>query len=68
MKVLPHEPVYQFQFEAVPRLPPVIPSDVGEPLQIGVVAVAEIAVVDREFTTTVILAQLVVLQIPAART
>ena len=66
--IFPHEPEYQFQFAAVPVFPPTIPRVVVKPLQIGEDAVAEVAGVDKEFTITVTLAQLVVLQIPAAET
>ena len=42
-----HEPVYQFQFAPVPKLPPVIPSVVAFPMHIGVVPLADVAGVDK---------------------
>jgi hypothetical protein len=58
--------VYQFQFAPVPKLPPVIPSVILLPEQIGLVPVAVIAGVEGVFTVTFVLAQVVVKQIPSA--
>ena len=60
--------MYQFQIAAVPRLPPVIPSVVAEPLQIGDVPVALVAGEEKVFTVIVVLTQVVVLQVPEAST
>ena len=66
--VPPHEPVYQFQLAPVPRLPPVIPRVVFEPAQIGVVPDAEVAGDERVLIATVTLTQVVVFNVPCART
>ena len=64
----PQEELYQYQFAAVPKLPPVIPKIVELPSQIdGKVAVTMLAeVVEESFTVMVIFTQVVVLQIPSA--
>ena len=67
-KVVPHEPVYQYQLAAVPSIPPVTPIVVLLPRQIGVVPEADVAGEDKVFTVTVVFAQVVVLHKPAART
>ena len=60
--------MYQLQIAAVPRLPPVIPRVVADPLQIGDVPVALVAGVDKVFTVIVVLTQVVVLHVPEANT
>ena len=49
-----------------PRLPPVIPSVEEEPEQIGDVADADVGAVEDELTTTVVLTQEEVPQVPSA--
>jgi hypothetical protein len=64
-----HETVYHFQVApSVLKLPPVIPRVDEEPAQIGEVEIAAVGGVDNAFTTTVVLAQVVVLQVPSAFT
>ena len=60
--------MYQFQLAPVPRLPPEIASVVEFPEQIGEVPEAEVAAVDKVLTVIVVLTQVVVLQVPAAKT
>ena len=52
----------------MPRLPPFIPSDNGDPLHIDDVQEIDEAGVDGELTKTVLLMQVVVLHTPEAET
>ena len=67
-KVPPQLPEYQLHKAFVPRLPPVRLKVVELPLQIGVVPVTEEARVDNVLTITVVLTQIVELQVPLAKT
>ena len=59
--------MYQFQLAPVPKLPPVVPSVVDEPVHIVEGnAVAEAGKVEVVLTTTEILTQVVVLHVPSA--
>jgi hypothetical protein len=49
-EVPPHEPEYQSHVAPVPRLPPVIPRVVVDPVHIGEVEVAEEAIIDKSLT------------------
>ena len=65
--VPPHEPEYHFQYAPTPKLPPVKPRVVVEPLHINDGdEIAELAGVEFVQTETVMLAQTVVLQVPSA--
>jgi hypothetical protein len=67
--VPPQLPEYQTQPAPVPSEPPTLVSVVEPPLQIGFVEeVMDVGATDRVFTVTVTLAQVVVLQVPTART
>ena len=67
--VPPQLPLYQYQSAPVPRLPPLIPIVVEFPEQIDeLMLAADIADVETVPTCTSILTQLVVLQVPSART
>ena len=57
IKLPPQDPVNQFQFAPVPKIPPVMINEEELPIQIGLVPAAEIAGVDKVFTTTVVLPQ-----------
>jgi len=63
-EVPPHEPVNHWVVAPVPMLPPVTVSVVLLPLQIVVVPLAPVGAVDKVFTVTVTLAQVVVLHVP----
>lgn len=68
-RVPPQLPVYHCQLAAVPRLPPLAESVAVPPEQMLVVVVlAEVAGVELEFTFSVTLEQVVVLQEPTAFT
>jgi hypothetical protein len=58
-------PEYQFQTAPVPREPPLTVSVVELPLQIVVTPLMDDGAVETEFTVTVMLAHVVVLQVPA---
>ena len=65
----PHDHAYHTQLAPVPKLPPVTPSTVDEPEQINVgLPVAEVAAVELLSIDISVLAQLVVLHEPSART
>jgi hypothetical protein len=67
INVPPHEPMYQFQFAPVPRLPPDLDKVDGNPWQTGEFAEADKAGDDKVLTVITTLKQSVVLQIPEAR-
>ena len=62
--VPPHDPVNHSAVAPVPALPPETVSVVLPPLQIVVVPVAPVGAVDKVFTVTVTVPQVVVLQVP----
>ena len=62
--VPPHEPVNHSAVAPVPALPPETVSVVLAPLQIVVVPVAPVGAVDKVFTVTVTVPQVVVLHVP----
>ena len=62
--VPPHETVNHSATAPVPALPPETVSVVLPPLQIVVVPVAPVGAVDKVFTVTVTVPQVVVLQVP----
>ena len=65
----PQYPLYQYQSADAPRLPPVIPRVVDEPIHIGfTVAVTATAGEDNELTVMIMLAHVVVLHVPSALT
>ena len=65
----PQEPLYQFQFAPVPRLPPVEPIVVEAPTQIADGDPdADTGAIESEFTVTITEAHAVVLQAPSALT
>ena len=67
--VPPHDPVYQFQFEPVPRIPPDEFNVVAEPVHIVEgLADAELAAIETELTVTIVLTHEVELHIPSALT
>ncbi len=67
--VPPQLPEYQVQVAPDPSEPPVMLKVVDAPSQMGsTVADALVAAVEFVFTITVTLAQVVVLQVPSART
>jgi len=63
-KVPPHEPVNHCAEAPVPMLPPVTVSVVLLPLHIVVVPLIPVGAVDKVFTVTVTVAQVVVLHVP----
>jgi hypothetical protein len=66
--VPPQVPLYHFQLAPVPRLPPLTLSVVLLPRQMVVVPVMPVAGTEVSLTVTVMLRQMVVLQVPSART
>jgi len=64
--VPPHEPEYHLQLPPVPKLPPVKPNAVLCPKQIVDVPVIAVAGTEVSRTVTVILRQIVLLQVPSA--
>ena len=65
----PQFPVYHCQFAPVPSEPPLTVRVVGDPAQTEAgEAEADVGAVDCVFTVTVVDTQVVVLQVPAART
>ena len=60
--------MYQYQFAAVPMLPPEILIVAVDPGQIGEVPVTEIGCVEKEFIEIVKLTQVEVLHVPCALT
>ena len=65
----PHDHAYHVQLAPVPKLPPDIPRLADEPAHITEgLPVAEVADVELLFIVISILAQLVVLHAPSART
>ena len=69
MEEPPQLPEYHCQLAPVPREPPLTVSVVGDPEQtVAGEADAEEGADETEFTVTVVLAQVVVLQVPEART
>ena len=60
--------MYQYQFEDVPRPPPVIPRVAKLPVQMGEFDVKEAGEIDGLLTIIVVLIQVVVLQMPSALT
>ena len=64
----PQLPLYHFQDAACPRLPPLTLSVVFLPRHIVLVPVIEVAGTEVSRTFTVILRQMVLLQVPSART
>ena len=67
-EVPPHEPVNHCVVAPVPFDPPATVRVVFSPLQMVVVPVAPVGAVDKPFTVTVTVAQVVVLQVPLYRT
>ena len=64
----PQDPLYHFQLAPVPKLPPFTESVVLFPMQMVVVPVIEVAGIEVSCTVTVTLLQMVLLQVPSART
>ena len=65
----PHETVYHFQIAPVPNEPPATFNVDDAPWQIIVGdATIPVGIVDNVLIPTIVLAQVVVLQIPAAKT
>ena len=63
----PHEPLYHCHEPPVPREPPVTVRVVASPVQIiEGEAEAEVGAIDKLFTVTVVVTQIVVLQVPSA--
>ena len=67
-EVPPHEPLYHFQVAPVPRLPPLNVNVLLWPLQIVVVPLMLLAGTEVSLTVTVNDWQVVLLQLPSART
>ena len=67
-KVPPQEPLYQRKLAAVPSEPPETVNTVLPPLQMVLVPVIAVGAVESVFTVTSCEAQVVVLQVPSART
>ena len=66
--VPPHDPVNHSVIAPVPFDPPFTVNVVLLPLQMVVVPVAPVGAVDKVFTVTVTVAQVVVLHVPLYRT
>ena len=68
VKLVPaQEPIYHSHVApSEPKLPPFIPKVEGEPEQIGDIEEAELGIVEEVLTTTVVLTQVVVPQLPSA--
>ena len=67
-EVPPQELLYHCQVAPVPKEPPTTVKVVLPPAQMVVVPLIELGAVESVCTVTVVLAQVVVLQVPSART
>ena len=67
-EVPPHEPLYHFQLPPVPSEPPDILSVLLWPLQIVEVPLMLLAGTEVSLTVSVTVLQIVLLQVPSART